>query len=61
MAGMTNTKIGSQTTVHCLPDDSVEDKSSCFYSQVGVYKDKESRQGGWPMKSPNSLVYDDVL
>ena len=43
MAGMTNTTIGSQTTLHCLVDDSVDDKSGCFYSQVGIYKDKESR------------------
>ena len=61
MAGMTNTTIGSQTTLHCLIDDSVIDKSGCFFSQVGIYKDKESRAGGWPMKSPNSQVYDDVL
>ncbi len=61
MAGMTNTTVGSQTTLHCLVDDSVDDKSGCFYSQVGVYKDKESRKGGWPMKSPNSQVYDDIL
>ncbi len=61
MAGMTNTTIGSQTTLHCLVDDTVNENSGCFYSQVGVYKDKESRKGGWPMKSPNSQVYDDVL
>ena len=61
MAGMTNTTIGSQTTLHCLLDDSVANKSGCFYSQVGIYKDKESRKGGWPMKSPNNQVYDDLL
>ena len=61
MAGMTNPIIGSQTTLHCLLDDSVHDKSGCFYSQVGIYKDKKSRKGGWPMKSPNSQVYDDLL
>ena len=61
MAGMTNTTVGSQTTLHCLIDDSVADKRGCFFSQVGIYKDKESRKGGWPMKSPNSQVYDDVL
>ena len=61
MAGMTNPTIGSQTTLHCLLDDSVANKSGCFYSQVGIYKDKESRKGGWPMKSPNSQVYDDLL
>ena len=61
MAGMTNTTIGSQTTLHCLIDDSVTDKSGCFFSYKGLYKDKESRSGGWPMKSPNNLVYDDEL
>ncbi len=61
MAGMTNPTIGSQTTLHCLLDDSVANKSGCFYSQVGIYKDKESRKGGWPIKSPNSQVYDDLL
>ncbi len=61
MAGMTNPTIGSQTTLHCLLDDSVANKSGCFYSQVGIYKDKKSRKGGWPMKSPNSQVYDDLL
>ena len=58
---MNNLTIGSQTTLHCLLDDSVANKSGCFYSQVGIYKDKASRAGGWPMKSPNSQVYDDVL
>ena len=61
MAGMTNTIIGSQTTLHCLISDIANDKNGCFFSQVGIYKDKESRAGGWPMKSPNSLVYDDKL
>ncbi len=61
IAGMTNTTIGSQTTLHCLLDDSVVDKSGCFFSQVGIYKDKESRAGGWPMESPNGQVYDDIL
>ncbi len=61
MAGMINTIIGSQTTLHCLLDDSVAYKSGSFFSQVGIYKDKKSRSGGWPMKSPNDQVYDDVL
>ena len=58
---MTNTTIGSQTALHCLLDDIVADKSGFFYSQVGIYKDKESKEGGWPMKNSNSQVYDDVL
>ena len=39
--------IGSQTTLHCLLDDSVANKSGCFYSQVGIYKDKKSRNSGF--------------
>ena len=61
MAGMTNPTIGSQTTLHCLIDERVNDKSGSFFSQVGIYKDKVSRAGGWPMESPNSLVYNDAL
>ena len=61
MAGMTNPTIGSQTTLHYLLADSVANYIGCFFSQTGIYKDKESRKGGWPMKSPNSQVYDDVL
>ncbi len=61
MGGMINVELGCQTTLHCLLDDSILNNPGCFYSQVGIYKDKKSRPGGWPMKSPNHLVYDDSL
>jgi len=32
-----------------------------FTVRLEFIKIKESRKGGWPMKSPNSQVYDDVL
>ena len=36
-------------------------KSGSFFSQVGIYKDKESKKGGWPIKNLNIQVYDDEL
>ena len=61
MAGMINVKLGTQTTLHCLIDPSVISYSGHYFSQFGIYKDKDSRAGGWPMKSPNSQVYNDAL
>tara|TARA_B100000524_G_scaffold329172_1_gene214267 strand:- start:354 stop:1301 length:948 start_codon:yes stop_codon:yes gene_type:complete len=61
LGGMVSPKLGCQTTLHCLLDAIILEHSGCFFSQVGIYKDKESRSGGWPMKSPNSQVYNDSL
>ena len=61
MSGMVDTWRGCQTTMHCLLDESIPNNSGQFYSQVGIYKNKEDKPGGWPMKSPNNQVYDDDL
>ena len=61
LGGMVSPKLASQTTLHCLLDASILENSGRFFSQVGIYKDKESRSGGWPMKSPNKQVYNDGL
>ena len=61
MSGMVNTWLGAQTTLFCLLDESVKNNTGKFYSQTGIYKDKESRKGGWPMKCPNNEVYNDSL
>ena len=61
MGGMVSVDLGCQTTLHCLLNDSILNNPGCFYSQTGIYKDKKIRPGGWPMKSPNELVYDDIL
>ena len=61
LGGMVSPKLGSQTTLHCLLDASILENSGCFFSQVGIYKHKGSRPGGWPMKSPNDQVYDNRL
>lgn len=47
---MISAEDGAQTTLHCALDD-VE--NGAFYSQFGYYKDKASKDGGWPMKLPN--------
>jgi len=45
---------GAQTTLHCVLDDNIE--SGKFYSQFGIYKHPEDRNGGWPMdlRNPNA-------
>ena len=58
---MRNTIIGSQTGLHCLLDEGIFEQSGSFFSKVGIYKDKKSRSGGWPMEGPNCLVYDNYL
>ena len=61
MSGMVKTWLGVQTTLFCLLDESIKNNSGKFYSQTGIYKDKESRKGGWPMKCPNNEVYNEKL
>jgi NAD(P)-dependent dehydrogenase (short-subunit alcohol dehydrogenase family) len=44
---------GAQTTLHCVLEDAEAMENGAFYSQFGVYQDKPSQKGGWPMKLPN--------
>ena len=44
----------AQTTLHCLLSDSAANHSGAYFSQSSVlYRDKQCRQGGWPMETPN--------
>ena len=61
MGGKIDYKIGAHTTLHVLLDKTIDTKSGEFFSQVGVYKNKNDRAGGWPMKAPNSQIYDTEL
>ncbi len=49
----------AQTSLHCLLSDDAPEYSGAYFSQHSVlYRDKECRKGGWPMKSPNPHAND---
>ena len=49
----------AQTSLHCLLSDDASKHSGAYFSQHSVlYRDKECRKGGWPMKSPNPNAND---
>ena len=44
----------AQTTLHCLLSDDAPNHSGAYFSQSSIlYRDRECRQGGWPMETPN--------
>jgi NAD(P)-dependent dehydrogenase (short-subunit alcohol dehydrogenase family) len=44
----------AQTSLHVLLSDNAPKHSGAYFSQHSVlYRDKECKKGGWPMKSPN--------
>ena len=62
LMGLMGPEEGAQTQLHCLLDDHVPKHSGAYFSQNAIfYADKNDRKGGWPMRSPNPLVYDDAL
>lgn len=62
LLGMMSAEDGAQTQLHCLLDDDAPNHSGEYYSQNSIlYKNKQDRPGGWPMRSPNPLAYDDAL
>jgi len=49
----------AQTTLHCLLSDGAPDHSGAYFSQSSVlYRDRECKNGGWPMESPNPNATD---
>jgi retinol dehydrogenase-13 len=49
----------AQTTLHCLLSDDAPQHSGEYFSQHSyLYRDRECRQGGWPMRSPNPNARD---
>jgi NAD(P)-dependent dehydrogenase (short-subunit alcohol dehydrogenase family) len=60
--GLMSGDDGAQTQLHCLLDDDAPKHSGAYFSQNSLYyADKKDRAGGWPMRSPNPLTYDDDL
>jgi len=56
---MINVWDGSQTSLHCILSEPEDLENGAFYSQFGIYKDKASQAGGWPMKLPNPNATDE--
>ena len=49
----------AQTSLHVLLSDTAPKHSGSYFSQHSVlYRDKECRKGGWPMRSPNPNATD---
>lgn len=49
----------AQTSLHVLLSDDAPNHNGAYFSQSSVlYRDKECRDGGWPMKSPNPNAHD---
>ncbi|MBP1207243.1 retinol dehydrogenase-13 [Duganella sp. 1411] len=61
LAGMIEPWEGAQTTLHALLAPEVAQHSGAYYSQMARYKDKASRAGGWPLRSPNPVAHDDAV
>ena len=57
---MSDSNVDSaQTSLHVLLSDEAPKHSGAYFSQSSVlYRDKECKQGGWPMKSPNPNAHD---
>lgn len=51
---------GSQTSLHCILSEPEDLQNGAFYSQFGIYQDKQSKKGGWPMNLPNPLANKEV-
>lgn len=60
LIGMIEPWEGAQTTLHCLLADDVPQNPGAYYSQKGVYRSKEAKKGGWPLRSPNPNAHDDA-
>ena len=61
LIGMIEPWEGAQTTLHALLAPEVERQSGAYYSQISRYKDKASRAGGWPLRSPSPVAHDDAV
>ena len=61
LIGMIEPAIGAHTTLHTILSDEVVSQSGAFYSQTGMYRNREANLGGWPLVSPNPASHDTAL
>ena len=49
----------AQTSLHCLLSDDAPNYSGAYFSQSSVlYRDPGTKEGGWPLESPNPHAKD---
>lgn len=60
LGGMIEPWEGTQSTLYALLAPEVAGQNGAYFSQVGLYRDKASKAGGWPMRSPNPHAHDDA-
>lgn len=60
LAGMIEPWEGAQTTLYSLLAPEIENHNGAYFSQKGIYRDKEAKKGGWPLQSPNPNAHDDL-
>lgn len=60
LGGMIEPWEGAQTTLHALLAPEVDAASGAYFSQVGIYREKAAKKGGWPLRSPNPNAHDDA-
>jgi len=59
MGMMDSNEESAQTSLHCLLSNDAPNHSGAYYSQSSVlYRDKECKNGGWPLTSPNPNAKD---
>lgn len=60
MRGFTDSNQDSaHTSIHCMLSDDAPNHSGSYFSQSSVlYRDKQCKNGGWPMESPNPNAAD---
>jgi NAD(P)-dependent dehydrogenase (short-subunit alcohol dehydrogenase family) len=61
MAGMIEPWEGGQTTLYALLSPEVPAHAGAYFSQLGLYRDKQANKGGWPLRSPNPEANDDAI
>lgn len=61
LAGMIEPWEGSQTTLYALLSPDIPQHNGAFFSQLGIYREKEATKGGWPLRSPNPNAHSEEI
>lgn len=60
LSGMIEPWEGAQTTLYALLSPEVPSHAGAYFSQLGMYRDRKAKGGGWPLRSPNPNAHDDA-